>query len=75
MDPVEIIIHGPITHGTEYTPVACPACNATHSHTIRGLLADDAAPVTLTCVNGHEVPFPEEIDARELLFTASMRAE
>jgi hypothetical protein len=75
VDPVEITIHGPITHGTNHTPVACPTCGATHSHQVRGTLADDTTPVTLTCVNGHNVPVPDAIDPRELLFTAAMRAE
>lgn len=75
MDPVEITVHGAITYGHDYTTVECPTCHATDSHTVRGDLADETVPVTLTCVNGHNVPIPEEINARELQFTAAMRAE
>lgn len=75
MSPIEIIIHGPITHGVDHATVQCPTCKASHSHTIRGHLSDDTTPVTLTCANGHDVPVPEEIGARELLFTAAMRSE
>ncbi|MFJ6540555.1 hypothetical protein ACWDO7_22875 [Streptomyces sp. NPDC003656] len=75
MDSVEIAIHGPITHGAERTAVRCPVCGATQAHTVRGHLGDDTTPVTLTCINGHDVPVPDEIDARQLLFTAAMRAE
>jgi hypothetical protein len=75
VEPTEITIHGPITHGSDRETVACPTCQATHSHKVRGHLGDDATPVTLTCVNGHHVPVPDAIDARELLFTAAMRAE
>lgn len=77
MSTVEITIHGPITHGHDYAEVRCPTCGATHSHLIRGDLDDDTVPVTLTCVNGHDVPLPPaaELDPRELLFTVAMRAE
>jgi hypothetical protein len=75
MDPVQITIHGTITHGHDHAPVRCPTCGATHSHTVRGRLSDDTTPVTLTCVNGHDVPVPDAIGARELLFTAAMRSE
>lgn len=75
MQDTKITIHGPITHGTDHTPVACPQCQATHSHTVRGHLSDAAVPVMVTCVNGHDVPLPAAIDGRELLFTAAMRAE
>ncbi|MEV7154880.1 hypothetical protein AB0N77_09675 [Streptomyces misionensis] len=75
MDPAEITIHGPITHGHDHAAVHCPTCRASHSHTVRGHLSDETTPVTLTCINGHDVPIPDAIDARELLFTAAMRAE
>ncbi|MFI1677032.1 hypothetical protein [Streptomyces sp. NPDC020607] len=75
MASVEITIHGQITHGHDYAEVDCPTCSATHFHLIRGDLDDDTVPVTLTCVNGHDVPIPHDIDARELLFTVAMRSE
>ncbi|MFJ9038027.1 hypothetical protein ACIRF8_15710 [Streptomyces sp. NPDC102406] len=75
MGHVEITIHGPVTYGVDYAAVGCPTCAATHSHRIGGDLDDDSVPVSLTCVNGHDVPLPGEVDARELLFTAAMRAE
>jgi hypothetical protein len=75
----QITIHGAITHGpSEDDPtqtVHCPTCHATHAHTLRGSLTDAASPVTLTCVSGHSVPIPDWLDARELLFTAAMRAK
>ncbi|MEV2249381.1 hypothetical protein AB0I94_02290 [Streptomyces sp. NPDC050147] len=77
MADVEITIHGAITYGVDYATVNCPTCRATHSHQIRGDLGDDTVPVTLTCLNGHDVPLPDasELDPRELLFTVAMRAE
>ncbi|MET9321934.1 hypothetical protein ABZX75_17330 [Streptomyces sp. NPDC003038] len=75
MDRAEITIHGPIAYGHDRTAVACPTCRATHSHTVRGQLDDAAVPVTLTCVNGHSVPIPDQLDHREFLFTVAMRAE
>lgn len=79
MSEEKITIHGRITHGPDEDDptetLTCPTCNATHAHTIRGSLTDPAMPVTLTCVNGHDVPFPAWLDARELLFTAAMRTE
>jgi hypothetical protein len=75
MDPVEIIVHGAITHGADRTPVDCPSCGATAAHTVRGELGNPAAPVALTCVNGHPVPVPSDIDPREMFFTIAMSAE
>ncbi|MFZ3556449.1 MULTISPECIES: hypothetical protein [unclassified Streptomyces] len=75
MELAEITIHGEITHGHDHSVVLCPTCGASHSHTVRGHLSDDTIPVTLTCVNGHDVSLPAEFDARQLLFTAAMRSE
>lgn len=75
----EVTIHGAIAYGPDESApdetLTCPTCRATHAHTIRGSLTDPATPVTLTCVNGHPLEFPTWVDARELLFTAAMRAE
>ncbi|MCI3277600.1 hypothetical protein [Streptomyces cylindrosporus] len=79
MATVEISLHGRITSGPDEDNPAwtlrCSTCGATPAHTIRGDLGDETVPVTLTCVNGHEVPTPDWLDARELLFTIAMRAE
>lgn len=79
MSTVAIAIHGSITYGPSDTETAetlqCPTCHATHAHTVRGSLTDAALPVTLTCVSGHDVPLPDWLDARDLLFTAAMRSE
>ncbi|MEX3101219.1 MULTISPECIES: hypothetical protein [unclassified Streptomyces] len=75
MDPIEITIYGAVTRGSDYAPIYCPICAATDAHTIRGELDDDTIPVTLTCVNGHDVPVPAEINPREMLFILAMRAE
>ncbi|WP_338699174.1 hypothetical protein V2W30_22595 [Streptomyces sp. Q6] len=72
---VEITVHGPITYGADYVVVQCPACAATHSHRVSGDLGDDSVPVSLACVNGHAVPIPSDLDAREVLFIVAMRAE
>ncbi|MGW2740667.1 hypothetical protein ACWC4D_41565 [Streptomyces sp. NPDC001288] len=74
-----ITIHGAITYGpSETSPdhtVHCPTCGASHAHTVHGSLTDPATPVTLTCLSGHDIPIPDWLNARELLFTAAMRSE
>lgn len=79
MEPVKVTIHGAITYGANEDSPAdtlhCPICRATHAHTVRGSLTDASVPVTLTCVSGHDVPVPDWLDTRDLLFTAAMRSE
>ncbi|MFD5266732.1 hypothetical protein [Streptomyces sp. NPDC058335] len=79
MTYIEIPVHGALSYGPSEEnaqAVSCPTCHATHAHTVRGDLTDTDIPVTLTCVNGHNVPIPAgSIDPRELLFTVAMRAE